>query len=874
MASPITIVPKKNNTFRVCVDYTFLNRHTVPLSFPLPLIQDLPDRLTSQHQFFTVLDLREAYHSLPLTQRAQELASIVSHSGGYLPVRCPFGLRNAPAAFSALVAEVISGCEAFCFVYLDDFILFSQTLGEHVTHVRQILQRLHEYGLRVNIEKCHFAQPEVKFLGHRVSKYGLRPLADKVEALSNLQPPSTLKGLRSLLGALNYYRSFIPNIAETLTPLYDLLKGPKRKRSATILWENTHQEAFTKVLEQLKTATHLAFDDMTLPLILTTDASLHTAGAVLEQGSSEVDLVQTKPLAFFSKSLPVRRTPPSTFHRELCALHLAMRHFKYKIGGRRLIVRTDHAALVTAVQNGYGEHSPLERRMLDHISQYNPEMIHIAGVDNTWADFLSRPNEPSPLTSISPHETLLTTKHERTENISTITHETLPTTADEPTALVTVEQIAKQQNEDNTLIAKVTESTEITTKKLTIETKLIEVQDNKKIHVLGVRELTSDSFRPVIPETLRAAVFRSLHNTLHPGADRTLELISTTCWWPLMREDIALWSKTCPNCQKSKVTRHNRGQLTQYPPNGGRFEVTHADLAGPLEPSQGYKYFITLRERTTGFLMTHPLQDKSTWSVIEAIKYRLISVFGVPSVIITDNGGEFSSHAFANFCTSLGIKHKKTTPYHPQANGQAERPHRIIKSALRAQGNPSEWSEHLPFITLTINNLSSDNNFFTPFQHTFGQSGRLPGTFILGNEKTTPNTGVSHMYSFFSHLSDMYRSARRLPTIKSYTEPTLFSCDKVWVRQDAYKTPLAPLYHGPYKVLERDNKYFTILHHRRGPTPVSIDRLKVAFELPPSEAAAHILQEEEEHTPKTNTERGVRQTPYNLRENRTINYRE
>ena len=371
-----------------------LNQHTIPLSYPLPLIQDLPDRLTREHRLFTVLDLREAYHSLPLTERAQELAAIVSHSGGYLPVRCPFGLRNAPAAFSALVAEVISGYETFCFVYLDDFIIFSKSLENHVTHVRLILRRLDEYGLKLNDSKCSFAQEEVTFLGHAISKHGLRPLTDKVEAIANIQPPSTLKELRALLGALNYYRSFIPNIAETLAPLYDLLKGPKQKRSAPIPWDSPHQAAFIAAIEKLKNATHLSFDDISLPVILTTDASLHHAGAVLEQGNTAEDLANTRPLAFFSKALPKRRTPPSTFHRELCALYLAIRHFKYKIRGRRLIVRTDHASLVTAIKNGHGEHSPIEQRMIDTIQQYGPIMIHIAGKNNNWADFLSRPYEP------------------------------------------------------------------------------------------------------------------------------------------------------------------------------------------------------------------------------------------------------------------------------------------------------------------------------------------------------------------------------------------------------------------------------------------------------------------------------------------------
>ena len=654
--------------------------------------------------------------------------------------------------------------------------------------------------------------------------------------------------------------------------------------------------------------------------------------------------------------------------------------------------------MVTAINNGHGEHSPIEQRMIDHIQQYGPTMTHIAGKDNNWADLLSRPNEPrTPRPNLTEHVLVMTQEtppnnqtHSDTDSNSTprdylldrgdsparnylsddrslstgsdssaesecdiftylhlhpetaaelrphtrVTpgrhtstkidlsrdndfrqfttqdfrvadplpkglvrelrgtqelfspQRTLPRTApkftghisttdhDPPppeTLPLTLTHIAIEQGKERILETATGESKEVSSQKLSVELQRISDDITQATHVLGVREVTSNSFRPVIPETLRAAVFRVCHNTLHPSADRTIELIEQHYWWPNMRKDITLWAKTCPNCQRSKVTRHNRGQLSQFPPNNQRFGTYHADLVGPLEASQGYKYFITLRERATGFLMTHPLRDKSTWTVINAIKHRLIAVFGTPTVIITDNGGEFVSHAFTQFCSSLGITHKLTTPYHPQANGAAERVHRIIKSALRAQTDPSEWADHLPFITLTLNNLTCDNNFFTPFQQTFGQPGRLPGTLILGDKETTLNTGVSHVYSFLSHLNDMYRTARPLPTIKAYTEPTLFTCDKVWVRQDAYKQPLAPLYHGPYKVVERHTKYFTLLTHR-GLSPVSIDRLKTAFELPSPEAADLIRNEESETNSESDDNPDIAQGPYSLRKKQKIDY--
>ena len=158
-ASPVSVIKKRNGSYRFCVDYRRLNAQTKDLNFPLPRIDHLQFLLTSDHNWFSTLDLKSAYYSLPLTKNASEKAAIITHSGVFRPLRCPFGLKNAPAKFSELVASVIEGLESNTFVYLDDFLIFSKTLEDHRKHLENLLSRLKSFGF--------FFEPRQMFFGKK-----------------------------------------------------------------------------------------------------------------------------------------------------------------------------------------------------------------------------------------------------------------------------------------------------------------------------------------------------------------------------------------------------------------------------------------------------------------------------------------------------------------------------------------------------------------------------------------------------------------------------------------------------------------------------------------------------------------------------------
>jgi hypothetical protein len=286
--------------------------------------------------------------------------------------------------------------DSFVFAYIDDFLIFSKTLDEHKQHLDAVLSRLQLNGFFLNREKCNLGKSKILYLGHEISSKGIRPLNEKIELYTRLKPPKNVKELRSFLGIVNYYREHCKHFSEILAPLNKLLSGlTSSKKSTPIPWGNNHQEAFDATIKALREADTLSFDQVEQPLVLTTDASATHAGAVLEQfiddNYATTGRMETRPIAYFSQAFPSITKARSTFNRELTALYLAVRHFRFRIRGRDLIFRTDHKSLVNAMSNPEGQHSPEERRMIYHLKEYLPTLMYLSGDKNVIADLLSRP---------------------------------------------------------------------------------------------------------------------------------------------------------------------------------------------------------------------------------------------------------------------------------------------------------------------------------------------------------------------------------------------------------------------------------------------------------------------------------------------------
>ena len=234
----VVIVDKKDGSKRFCVDFRKLNQITKKNSYPLPLIDDILT-LLGKAKFFTSLDLKSGYWQVAMDEKDKEKTAFACHKGLFEFNVLPFDLSNAPAVFQELMSVVLQGCNDFATAYLDDIMVFSSTLEEHLEHLSIIFGKLRQHNLKLKLKKCYFLQLETNYLGFVISEEGIKPDEKKIEAIKSLPVPTCVREVRSFIGMCSYYRRFIPNFSQIAEPIIALTR-----KYAHFKWSDTHQRAF------------------------------------------------------------------------------------------------------------------------------------------------------------------------------------------------------------------------------------------------------------------------------------------------------------------------------------------------------------------------------------------------------------------------------------------------------------------------------------------------------------------------------------------------------------------------------------------------------------------------------------------------------
>ena len=353
--APVVLVRKKDGTLRFCIDFRRLNDCTKKDAYPLPRIDECLDCLSGS-QWFCTLDLASGYWQVAMDPEDKEKTAFITHSGLYHWIVMPFGLCNAPATFCRLMETVLADIVwSRCLVYLDDIITFGKDFDICLSNLTAVFIRLRSSNLKLKAKKCELFRTEVDYLGHQVSRHGIRPSEKKVRTLHDWKMPQTLTEVRSFVGFCSYYRRFIPGFSDLSAPFVALTK------KGVVCNTNTKacRDSFEELKKVLTALPMLYYADPAKEFILDTDASYVAIGACLSQ-VRELDGEETEvPIAFASKTLSESRRAYCTTKKELYAIVYFMRYWQcYVAMAKHVRIRTDHGSLRWLMNFGKNDRSP------------------------------------------------------------------------------------------------------------------------------------------------------------------------------------------------------------------------------------------------------------------------------------------------------------------------------------------------------------------------------------------------------------------------------------------------------------------------------------------------------------------------------------
>lgn len=789
-ASPIVVVRKKNGQVRLCIDYRKLNLQTIKDAYPLPNLEESFSALTGS-KWFSVLDLKSGYYQIQMCEEDKAKTAFVTPLGFWEFNQMPQGVTNAPSTFQRLMERCMGDLHLKeVLVFLDDLIIYSDTLEEHERRLLRVLNRLREYGLKLSPEKCRFFQTSVRYLGHIVSEKGVQTDPEKIETIKTWPVPQTLKQLRSFLGFAGYYRRFIKEYSIIAKPLNDLTRGylPARKSKNQKAhktsffspnqpfgerWSQKCQRAFETLIENLTTAPVLGFADSSRPYILHTDASVTGLGAALYQ-EQEGNL---RVIAFASRGLSQSESRYPAHKLEFLALKWSITEkFQDYLYGADFTVVTDSNPLTylltTAKLDATGH------RWLAALSTYSFKLLYRAGKQNNDADALSR--RPHPGSSDEPLQDIELIKQFVTQH--TVDSDILP---EEMVSAICQNHLARSTRPGDggrmggfTLIESLSIQSDaipdsFCSKDLSqlpvipilnikekqqadpcIRELIYQLETGEKIPptaraelpelplllrewsrlelldgVLFRRRRDSEEIahQLVLPENLRPMVLKSLHDDMgHMGIERTLDLVRSRFFWPKMANDVEQKIKSCGRCVRRKALPERAAPLVSIK-TSRPLELLCMDFLS-LEPdSSNTRDILVLTDHFTKFAAAFPTANQKAKTVAKCLWENFIIYYGIPERIHTDQGQDFESKLIKELCEFAGILKSRTTPYHPRGN-PVERFNRTLLAMLGTleKKQKSRWKEHVKPLVHAYNCTRNEVTGYTPYELMFGRTPRLP----------------------------------------------------------------------------------------------------------------------------------------------------
>uniref|UniRef100_A0A1A8CXN4 Gypsy retrotransposon integrase-like protein 1 n=1 Tax=Nothobranchius kadleci TaxID=1051664 RepID=A0A1A8CXN4_NOTKA len=680
-------VPTKNDSVRICVDLTHLNEAVCREKYILPSVEQTLGSLAGA-KVFSKLDANRGFWQVPLSPESAHYTTFITPFGRFYFNRLPFGIASAPEHFQRRMSVILNGLPGVV-CHMDDILIWGQDQQEHNARLHTVLNKLQEAGVTLNLEKCDLSKQEVKFLGHVLSAAGVQPDPEKIRAVTAMKEPSNISEVRSFLGMVNQLGKFIPGLAEKDKPLRDLLS----KKNQWV-WSCAQQKAFNQLKGDLTSTPILALYDPNKELKLSADASSYGLGAVLFQQEGE----QWRPVAYASRSLTETEQRYAQVEKEALGLTWGCERFKDFLIGRHFSLETDHKPLVSLLgQQALTELPPRIQRFRLRLMRYSYTISHIPGKEILTADALSRAPVDHDPDSKATAELLEDTNIYVEEIVKC-----MPATPSYITQL-------REQLKTDSICSDVMAFCQSSWPEYSHLTGPIKAywphRDTLTVH----DNLLLKGTRLVIPTAMRHSVLIALHEG-HQGMSRCRERARETVWWPGLSGQINDLVKNCTICIKERTNPVEPLMPSQLPERP--WQKVGADLF-----TFNNSNYVLLVDYYSKFVEIAKLTPTRSEDVIVHLK-SIFSRHGIPELLYSDNGPQFSSQQFKDFAAAYGFMHVTSSPGFAQSNGEAERHVQTVKSLLKKAKDP--------YLALLAYRATPLANGYSPAQLLMGRRLRTP----------------------------------------------------------------------------------------------------------------------------------------------------